>query len=146
MHFFYILSSLYKRYLSLKIENSDNFYLFESGIFYLFIDNDAKFMSNILNLKLTNLNSQIVKCGFPTSHLDKYLKILKDMNYSNIQIVSSNSFLAYSQKDYFTNIKAKNLIKKIANVRSDNLSISQAFDFIEEIPSEAKLIVHEIDS
>lgn len=97
MHFFYILSSLYKRYLSLKIENSNNFYLFESGIFYLFIDNDAKFMSNILNLKLTNLNSQIVKCGFPTSHLDKYLKILKDMNYSNIQIVSSNSFLAYSQ-------------------------------------------------
>ena len=91
------MSSLYKRYLSFKIENSDNFYLFESGIFYLFIDNDAKFMSNILNLKLTNLNSQIVKCGFPTSHLDKYLKILKDMNYSNIQIVSSNSFLAYSQ-------------------------------------------------
>ena len=65
------MSNLYKKYLSLKIENSENFYLFESGIFYIFLAEDAKVMSPVLNLKLTNLNSIIVKCGFPTSQLSK---------------------------------------------------------------------------
>ena len=35
------MSTLYKKYLSLKIEDGDYFYLFENGIFYIFIGDDA---------------------------------------------------------------------------------------------------------
>ena len=139
------MSNLYKRYLSLKIENSDNFYLFENGIFYIFLDDDAKIMAKALNLKLSNLNSSIVKCGFPTSHLDKYLTRLKNLDYDNVKIVSSSSFLAYSQKDYLTNVDAKKFVKKIANIDSESLSISQAFELINELSVTAKEIVEKIE-
>ena len=73
------MSKLYKKYVLLKVQNSNNIYVFESGIFYLFIDEDAKLMSNILGLKLTNLNSFIVKCGFPVRSADKYFNLLKSL-------------------------------------------------------------------
>lgn len=59
------MSKLYEKYKSLKSENNDKLYLFKSGIFYIFLDEDAKKMSNFLNLKLTNLNESICKCRFP---------------------------------------------------------------------------------
>lgn len=139
------MSKLYKKYLSLKIENSDTFYLFESGIFYIFIADDAKFMSEVLNLKLTNLNSNIVKCGFPTSQLNKYLTYLNTLNYST-KLVSSSSFLAYSPKDYFSNKNSREFLKKVADVNIDSLSISNAFELLEELASEAKDIITEIEN
>ncbi len=138
------MSNLYKKYLSLKIEDSDSFYLFESGIFYIFISEDAKVMSKVLNLKLSNLNSFIEKCGFPASHLEKYLSRLSVMNY-NIKIVTTSSFLAYTQKDYLTNNKVKVLMKTLANIKSDNLSISQAYDLINDISEKAQNIIREIE-
>ena len=85
------MSKLYKKYVLLKINNPQKIYLFECGIFYIFIDEDAKLMSKILNLKLTLLNSVIFKCGFPVNSINKYLQILKNSNY-NIEIVPSDNF------------------------------------------------------
>ena len=65
------MSKLYKKYVLLKINNPKKIYLFESGIFYIFIHDDAVLMANMLNLKLTNLNSAIMKCGFPVKSADK---------------------------------------------------------------------------
>lgn len=138
------MSNLYKKYLSLKIEDSNSFYLFENGLFYIFISEDAKLMSKVLNLKLVSLNSLVEKCGFPASHLDKYLSRLSGLEY-NVKIVTSSSFLAYKQKDYFTNTKAKQLLKKISNITSDELSISQAYELIDDISQEARSIIKEIE-
>lgn len=138
------MSNLYKKYLSLKIEDSNTFYLFESGIFYIFISEDAKFMSKILDLKLRNLNSYVVKCGFPTTHLNKYLSKISALNY-NVKIVSSDSFLAYSQKDYFSNKNSREFLKKVSNIDTNSLSISEAFELLEELASEATDIINEIE-
>ena len=51
-------SKLYANYVSLKIKSPYKKYLFKSGIFYIFIDDDAKELHKLLNLKLGNLNSQ----------------------------------------------------------------------------------------
>ncbi len=59
------MSKLYKTYLILKNQDKNTLYLFKSGIFYIFLDENAKIISNILNLKLTNLSPTVVKCGFP---------------------------------------------------------------------------------
>ena len=58
------MSKLYKKYISLKIENPNKIYLFRVGIFYIFLDDDARLMWTILKLKLTKLNSVIFKCYF----------------------------------------------------------------------------------
>lgn len=36
------MSTLYNRYLQLKQEKCDVYYLFKYGIFYIFLDDDAK--------------------------------------------------------------------------------------------------------
>ena len=83
------MSKLYKKYMSLKINDSSKVYLFKSGIFYIFLDDDARTMSPILNLKLSNLNSVIVKCGFPINSSTKYFNILKKLDY-DICVIENN--------------------------------------------------------
>ena len=60
-----MMSKLYNSYLSMKKLDKDTILFFKSGIFYVLLDNDARLVSSILNLKLTHLNSEVVKCGFP---------------------------------------------------------------------------------
>jgi DNA mismatch repair ATPase MutS len=79
-------SKLYQKYISLKTDDPDSKYLFKSSIFYIFISDDARIIAPILNLKLTNLNSHIKKCGFPVNSLNKYLERFKELNIS-IKIV-----------------------------------------------------------
>lgn len=134
------MSQLYKKYVTLKVQNSRQLYLFKSGIFYIFLDEDAKLMSPILGLKLTNLNSTIVKCGFPTSQLEKYTRLISISNYS-FKIIDSKENISYLPSEYIIKDEIKNLVLKIANINSENLSISSAFDFIDEISSECKNIL-----
>ena len=72
------MSKLYDAYKYCKKNNNEErtLFLFKAGIFYLFLDEDAKIASNILNLKLTYLNDTVLKCGFPTSALNKYSILL----------------------------------------------------------------------
>ncbi len=134
------MSQLYKKYVTLKVQNSRQLYLFKSGIFYIFLDEDAKLMSPILGLKLTNLNSTIVKCGFPTSQLEKYTRLISISNYS-FKIIDSKENISYLPSEYIIKDEIKNLVLKIANINSENLSIRSAFDFIDEISSECKNIL-----
>ena len=83
------MGKLYKKYISLKIENPNKIYLFKVGIFYIFLDDDARLMSSVLKLKLTKLNSVIYKCGFPVNSSEKYFNLLKKYNY-NICVVDEN--------------------------------------------------------
>ena len=127
------MSKLYKKYVLLKINNSQKIYLFECGIFYIFIHEDAKLMSNILNLKLTPLNSVIVKCGFPIKSIDKYLNILNNLNY-DIEIVPSDEHSSpVNANSYIMNQNFNNIIKDFLKVNIDNLSIFQAFNLLKDL-------------
>ena len=81
-------SSIYNKYLKLKEENNDNFYLFKVGMFYIFIADDAIRISKITTLKLINHTKDIVKCGFPEKGLDKYLDIFNNIGI-NVVIVNN---------------------------------------------------------
>lgn len=134
------MSKLYQKYIALKVQNSEQLYLFKSGIFYIFLDEDAKLMSPLLNLKLTNLNSIIVKCGFPTSQLDKYISLISNANYS-FRIIDLSENISFLPNDYIINSKINALIEKIASTNSYDLSISSAYEFIECISKECKEIL-----
>ena len=105
------MSKLYQTYVALKIQDSTQLYLFKSGIFYIFLDEDAKLISSLFNLKLTNLNSVVVKCGFPTSQLEKYTRLFNTANLSfKIIDVADNS--SYSPKDFVLNKNFKLFLEK----------------------------------
>ena len=46
------MSKLFDIYKNLKQEDSKTLFLFKSGIFYIFLDEDAKIINNLLDLNL----------------------------------------------------------------------------------------------
>ena len=124
------MSKLYDIYKKLKNENNEIIYLFKSGVFYICLDDDAKILSKIYNLKLTSLNVDIVKCVFPCSSFDKYYKLFVNDNI-NFKIIENNTI--FNGSDYLQNKTLLSLLEKINKVSVDNLSVSEAYRFIEEI-------------
>lgn len=123
------MSKLYNKYVFLKKENSNKLYLFKSGIFYIFLDEDAKIISNALGLKLTNLNESIVKCGFPASNLTKYIELLNSSNL-DYKIVDENLNAITKEQEYLSNVEATNIINSIKKVDINKLTPITAFNMI----------------
>ncbi len=105
------MSKLYTKYLEKKNINKDKYYLFECGMFYIFIDDDAYKISKYVPFKITKLNENIVKCGFPKNSIDKYMEIFNNLEL-DIEIVNNND------KDGVNN----KIIKMIKDIDIDNIS------------------------
>ena len=133
------MSKLYSIYLSEKEKNNSNILLFKSGIFYLALDKDSIFLSNTFGFKLTNLNNNIKKCGFPCNSLDKYLNLFKSYNLS-INIIDLENYTKYSLKDFECNKNTIELLYLIKNIDIDCLSISEAYNLLENIKEKANNI------
>lgn len=137
------MSKIYEKYLELKSnskKNTNTIYLFDTGLFFIFVDNDAKLVSNLLNLKLSNLNQSVVKCGFPCNSLSKYLALLKNTPY-NVEIISLNTHeKPISSHTYINKKQLEPIVAEILSVKIDDLSISQAFDFLYKIQNKLKEI------
>lgn len=76
---------LNEKYLIKKDEDINKLYLFKVGNFYLFLNEDAKRISEITTLKLSNIGN-VFKCGFPISSVDKYLTLFNNLNL-NVEVV-----------------------------------------------------------
>ena len=127
------MSKLYDIYSSLKNnepKSDKTLYLFKSGIFFILIDEDAKIASKILNLKITFLTENIVKCGFPISSLEKYSSIIQHTYYI-FQIIDSSSNINYSLKNYSLNQDIKTFLLQIADLDTNNLSIKEAYEILD---------------
>ena len=134
------MSKSYNSYLSMKKTDKDTILLFKSGIFYILLDNDARLVSSILNLKLTQLNSEIVKCGFPISSLDKYLHLL--IKYSlNVKIIDINSNTDYTPNEFTYNSETDSLLLELIKLDVDNLSIKEAYSKLEDFNNKANKIL-----
>lgn len=138
------MSKLYQKYTYLKKQNSENLYLFKSGIFYIFLDDDAKKMSPILSLKLTNLNEKILKCGFPVSKLDKYLSILKALPYK-IDIIDEVKAEPTTVSNYIDKQLLENLVIQLCQLDLDTLSIREAFALLGKLQNDANKLTKEMN-
>ena len=130
------MSKLFDIYRRLKEQDSETLYLFKSGIFYIFLDKDALKINELLSLKLTHLNNDVLKCGFPSSSIDKYYIKFKENNV-NVKIIENN--IVFSELEFFKEKKYLQLIEMIKNVNTNNLSVSEAYAFIEDLK---KIIVN----
>ena len=133
------MSKLYKNYVLLKIQNPDRIYLFECGIFYVFIHTDAELMSKLLDLKLTPLNSLISKCGFPVKSANKYFDILKTCEYE-IEIIPSGNTSSINLNDYIVTKNYDTIIADFLSLDIDDLSIAEAFDYLHNLQEKLKNI------
>ena len=123
------MSKLYNNYLKLKKENESTLFLFKSGIFYIFLDEDATKISNLIGLKLTMLNENIVKCGFPASALSKYIKQLDELNIS-YKIIDPNICEINSINEYVENTDALQVVKAIKELDLNNISPIEALNIL----------------
>ena len=114
------MSSLYMKYLEKKKLDKETYYLFKTGNFYIFIDEDAKKISEVVPLKLTNLTSDILKCGFPINALERYLTIFKNLSFK-IKIIEEK------------NINVDKVIKKIKNINIEKTTPIKALNILNEI-------------
>lgn len=137
------MSKFYDNYLFLKANdtNSNNtLYIFKSGIFFIFLDDDAKIASKILNLKITYFTEDVVKCGFPINSLSKYINILQKTPY-NFKIIDNIKNISYTMEDYMINEETERLLSEISTIDTNSLSIKEAYSFIETIKKTAQCII-----
>lgn len=123
------MSKLYENYKNLKSKEPNTIYLFKSGVFYLALEDDAKFLSEKFNFKLTNLNDTIVKCGFPCTSFDKYYIMFNDANLK-FKIVEKENISDSS--DYLKNNAIKEFFEDTSKIDIKNMSVSEAFAFVEK--------------
>lgn len=133
------MSKLYSLYENLKRKDNQTIYLFKSGIFYIALSDDAIYLSNKFGFKLTNLNNSIVKCGFPISSIEKYITIFTNNNI-NFKLIDSSTETVYSPKNYKINNIVQNLLDDILSIDTENLSVSEAYKFIEALKEKCKKI------
>lgn len=116
------MSKLYDRYLEEKNKNPEILYLFKSGMFYIFIDEDAIKISSITTLKLINLTKDIVKCGFPEKTFQKYLNIFENLNLKIKIIENENS-----------NTEFESLINKIKKININEITPLDALKILSNL-------------
>lgn len=141
------MSKLYDTYKYCKKNNNEEntLFLFKAGMFYLFIDEDAIIASKILSLKLTYLNNTVLKCGFPTTAINKYSNLLAHYNYK-LKIVDTTSKTVCEVNQVKANEKMKLLIEELSKIDIDNCSISEAYEKLEKYKHISKEIMEGLNS
>lgn len=126
------MSKLYEAYTQLKKTDSKTIYLFKSGIFFIALNEDAELLSNLFDLKINNLTTTVVKAGFPCNSYEKYCKLFKTHNLT-VKIVDMESFTKRNFKEYSQSQSLVEIIDKLNKVDPNNLSITEAYKFIEDL-------------
>ena len=133
------MSKLYSKYSELKKKNSNTVYLFKSGIFYLALEEDATVLSSNLNLKITNLNETVTKCGFPVSRLSHYVSILNAKNIV-FEIVDSTYGTIQNYADYVANTQLKEIVDLILEIDFNNITFKESFEILQKTQQDLKKI------
>lgn len=110
------MGRIYDKYLELKDIDNKYLYLFKSGSFYIFLDDDARVVSKVTLLRLTKYSNDIVKCGFPYNSMDKYMELFNNLNLK-VKVIQDNSLELQKLLNYIRKIDINN----ISNIDSTDL-------------------------
>lgn len=115
------MSKLYEKYLKKKLIDKNKIYLFRNGVFYTSLCEDAKFLSERFGFKLTSLNPDVLKCGFPVASIPKYEDMLKldNISYEIVNDSDKDLIIKMLEKvniDNCTPVEALNILKKLCDL------------------------------
>ncbi len=114
--------SVYSKYVELKNNDKESFYLFEVGNFYIFINEDAEYICKITTLKLVNHANGVIKCGFPKNSLNKYLNIFNNLGLKIVVVDNIND-----------NKKIDKYLNKIREIDIENITPLECFNIVCEL-------------
>ena len=117
----------------LKKEDSNKLYLLKSGIFYIALEDDALTLSDLFNFKLTDLNANTIKCGFPVSKISYYSHLL-NLNNVEFKIIDPNEPLVITT----THSSYDQIIQEILNIDFNNLTFKDAFFKLQDFQTKLK--------
>lgn len=134
------MSKLYSKYIKLKKDCPEKLFLFKSGIFYIALEEDANKLSEIFSFKITNLNDNVIKCGFPGKRLEHYTNSLNEHNIL-FEIIDDEYSKIENFNDYLNNSNLKNIIQNIIKLDLDDISYKQAYQILEDFQKDLKEII-----
>ena len=142
------MSKLANLYKILKNKDSSTLYLLKSGIFYIALDEDALTLSDLFNFKLTDLNKNIIKCGFPASRISYYSNLLslKNVKFQIIESIDENKFCYHqpinnSNQSDNSSLKNSPIIQEVLNINFDEISFKDAFFILQKLQNDLKNLV-----
>jgi DNA mismatch repair ATPase MutS len=107
------MSKIQELYIELKEKDPNKLYLFRCGKFYIFIGEDADKINEYVVLNKTPFTKELMKCGFPNSSLDNYMRVFKNHNL-DICIIEN--------LDNENDKNANAIIKELSKIDIDNIS------------------------
>lgn len=131
------MSKLVQLYEKLKKQDSSILYLIKSGIFYIALEDDALTLSELFNFKLTDLNQNTIKCGFPTRRVSYYSNLLNlnNVKFKIVQLDEAQSEIKFSLP---SDIKNSELIQKVLDINFDEITFKEAFFILQDLQNEFK--------
>lgn len=106
----------------LKKENDNRCILIKNGYFYQVFNNDALIIKYLFDFKITYLNDDIKRVGFPKTNIDKVINKLDDekINYTVIDDVDNIIDKEYDNNNY----------NKILNIVIGEYEMNKRLDYI----------------
>ena len=131
---------LKEKYLFYKVKYEEYVLLIKSGNFYVSLNKDAIVINNLLKYKIIE-STNFIKIGFPSSSLNKVLKILENqkINYLIIEdeIINKQKYKTNNYSKYIDNFEIYltkiNNINKILKNNLNNKRIKEIIENIENI-------------
>lgn len=133
------MSKLFAKYSNLKEKNPNVIYLFKSGIFYLALQEDAKLLAEEFGFRVTNLNEDVVKSGFPASRIDYYTTLFQSKHIV-FEIVDDTYGVIDNYADYLNNEKTKEIIQELIHLDFNTISFKDAFTLLQKYSENLKEI------
>ncbi len=121
------MSKLYEKYLKLKMEDKDKLYLFPCGNFYIFLNEDAEKINRYAVLKITNFAQGVVKCGFPRTSLDNYLRVFQTNELPVVVVEEQEQELKKEEE------KLKKMVKKLKSIDLNKTTPMMALEILEKL-------------
>jgi len=92
----------YELFNKVFLDNENTICMFEMGAFYIVLNEQAIYLSELLGLKKVCFAPGICKVGFPKGSLTKYVKKLRDLSISFVVLAACNMD---SSADYIYELK-----------------------------------------
>ena len=142
------MSKLANLYKILKNKDSSILYLLKSGIFYIALDEDALTLSDLFNFKLTDLNKNTIKCGFPASRISYYSNLLslKNINFQIIESIDEDNFYLSQYSNNSSSINNSSfanlpIVEEILNINFDEITFKESFFILQKLQNDLKNLI-----
>lgn len=103
----------------LQAKERGNIILVNAGNFYIARGKDAVLLHNLLDLKVSCLETEICKVGFPLNSLEKYTKLIEEKKFSIGTEYKTSMYEMLKNIMYLNKIEKEKYLEKLNNIDAE---------------------------